>query len=254
MKKKQETFASLIQQFGGHRDLRTIFKDFLKLSICAFSRNYETNLSYLEDEYIEIISKYKKPIETDLFSALLATLIVEMEQGGIMHDVLGGYFERNISNGRNGQYFTPEPVCQFMASVSGVEDELEDSTEPLHILDPACGSGRMLLASAKVQGKHHYFYGIDIDETCVEMTILNLFLNGIFNAEVMQANALARNDFIVSYRTSFVPLGIHRITEKEKSRLWHMHQNSFPKAKEKQPIFTPSIQVSTDRGEQMNLF
>lgn len=101
MKTKQETFTSLMQQFGGYRDLQSVFADFLHICICAFSRNFETNLSFMEEEYLEIISKYKKPTETDLLSQLLGNLIVEMEQGGITHDALRSFFEIHISTARN---------------------------------------------------------------------------------------------------------------------------------------------------------
>ena len=97
----------------------------------------------------------------------------------------------------------------------------------MRILDPTCGSGRMLLAAHRAQGAGHEYYGIDIDRTCVKMTAINLFFNGIWNGEVMCANALMPDDFIISYHISFSPLGIFKIEEKEQSRLWYMHKNSF---------------------------
>lgn len=257
MKNKKETFSSLMNHFGGHRDLHTVFSDFLKLTICAFSRDYKNNISYLENEYLEIIQKYKKPIETDLFPKLLGTLIIEMEEQNDSQygsDILGNYFETHITNGRNGQFFTPTNICDFMASITSDENESDENRPPLHILDPACGSGRMLLSKAKIHGKHHYYYGIDIDRTCVEMSIINLFLNGIFHTEVMCANALSQNDFQFSYYTSFLPLGIYRITEKTQSRLWNMHQNSFNQIRVNDNPTISSLHLPTDRGEQMSLF
>lgn len=101
--------------------------------------------------------------------------------------------------------------------------------------------GRMLLSSAKVMGKHHLFYGIDIDLVCVHMTAINLFLNGIIHAEVLCADALRPGDFQVSYRTSLHPFGIFRITEKEQSPLWQMHQMEFKK-------------TETQTGKQLSIF
>jgi type I restriction-modification system DNA methylase subunit len=69
------------------------------------------------------------------------------------NDVLGEFFEQHISNGRNGQYFTPFHICQFMASISHTDRECDSDTvskEPLRILYPTCGSGRMLLASHRL--------------------------------------------------------------------------------------------------------
>jgi len=72
----------------------------------------------------------------------------------------------------------------------------------LRILDPARNSGRMLLAAHRIHGSEHEYYGIDIDRTCVKMTALNLFLNGIWNSEVLCANALLPEDFVIAYNIS----------------------------------------------------
>lgn len=255
MKNKTETFKSLMETFGMKRDLRTVFADFLALTICAFSQNPEIKMSYHEDEYLRIIGKYDKPKETDLFPQLLGTLIMEMEgllqDNGHGPDVLGSFFELYVASDRKAQFFTPWPICMFMASITG--DEKTDF--PLSIIDPCCGSGRMLLAKSVTCGKHHHFYGIDIDPVCVQMAIINLFLNGIFHAEVMQANALIPNDFVVSYVTSFSPLGIFRITEREQSPLWHSLQASWRK-EAPVPLETvfKVVSVNTDRGEQISMF
>ena len=146
----------------------------------------------------------------------------ERVDSSLGNDVLGEFLEQNISNCRNGHYFTPYTVCQFMASilhtdkVTGTESSQE---RPLRFLDPAYGSGRMPLAAYKVNGREHEYYGIDIDRTCVKMTALNLFLNGVWNSEVMCAISLMPDDFVVAYHVSFLPLGIFKIKEKEKSRL-----------------------------------
>lgn len=86
------------------------------------------------------------------------------------------------------------------------------------------------------------------------MTVINLFLTGNFHSEVMCANALIPHDFHISYKTSFLPFGIFKITQKEKSLLWNIQQNSFTQEKEKAPIIIPSINVETDRGIQISLF
>ncbi len=68
-----------METFGMKRDLRAVFADFLTLTICAFSQNPHTKLSYQEDEYLRTFAKYDKPYETDVFPNMLATLILEME-------------------------------------------------------------------------------------------------------------------------------------------------------------------------------
>jgi ribosomal protein L11 methylase PrmA len=134
------------------------------------------------------------------------------------------------------------------------------SKEPLRILDPACGSGRMLLAAHRVNGTGHEYYGIDIDPTCAKVTALNLFLNGIWNSEVMCANALSPADFVIAYRISFLPLGIFKIEVKEESKLWHLHKNSFRCKENKQTgsniilDSTPFSERRKDNATQLDLF
>ena len=212
-----------------HYDLRSVFDDLLTMSLCTLSYNPITRQSYDEELYMETIAKYKTSDFRFQFPKLFAQLVLEMEervddtQG---NDILGEYFEQHLSRKNSGQFFTPFHVCMFMAHSicdSGREDE-----KPLRILDPTCGSGRMLMAAAKTAGRKHEFYGIDIDHTCIKMAAFNLFLNGIFHSEVMWADALRSDDFHMAYRISFLPFGIFRTEKKEESKLWHLYRNSFP--------------------------
>ena len=171
------------------------------------------------------------------------------------NDVLGDFYEQNLCRKGASQYFTPWPICAFMArsTCDAVPEERKDA--PLRIMDPTCGSGRMLLASAKVCGPYQEYYGVDIDETCVKMSAMNFFLNGLFHSEVLCADALLPEDFRVSYRISFLPFGVFRITEKEQSRLWHLLKNSWdkpqPKEGQEPPVFDGK-QVHS--GNQMTFF
>lgn len=44
--------------------------------------------------------------------------------------------------------------------------------------DPACGSGRMLLAVAKLS-RSSLLYGADLDITCCKMALLNMLLQSL---------------------------------------------------------------------------
>lgn len=238
MKKETATFASLLREFEYHFDARTVFDDFLTMTLCSFSLNPATGKSFDEDLYMETINKYKENKLRHHFPKLLSCLVLEMEELIISRecpDVLGSFYEQNLYRKGTAQYFTPWPICWFMASC--LAGEAHDESEPrrLRILDPCCGSGRMLIAGAHNQGREHEYYGIDVDLSCVRMTALNLFLNGVFNGEVMWANALDPNDFRMSYRLSFLPFGIFRITEKENSHLWQLNQNTFQKKAQQEP-------------------
>ena len=227
-------FAESIFRIGSRYSVHKAFDDFLTMSIASCTQNLKTSKSYYEDEYLRTIANYKDSELRQEFPKAFASLVSEMEDradSSLGNDVLGEFFETNISNGRNGQFFTPYPICNFMASVNHADwhcrlDEKADQ-KPLRILDTSCGSGRMLLAAHKVIGIGHEYYGIDIDRICVKIAAMNLFLNGVWQSEVMCANALKPDDFVMSYYISLFPLGIFKIEEKELSALWHLHKESF---------------------------
>lgn len=175
---KKETFSGIMQSLSVKHGHHTVFSDFLHLCICAFS------LGQMEDEYLKTIKKYSKP-EAYRISDALAALVIEMTGDGTgLIDVLGDYFEQNISHGHNGQFFSPQPVCDLMARIT----YSPKFGERIH--DPACGSGRLLMAMAKLT-RHALFYGADNDIDCARMTAINMMLNSMFG-EVSWMNSLTQ--------------------------------------------------------------
>ena len=207
------------------------------MSIASCGRNLLTGLSYEEDLYLKTIAKYKDDPLRYNFPKMFACLTLEMTErlaSNEGNDILGEFYEARLGKKGLSQWFTPYPICEFMARSTIGEAEKNFEERPLRILDPACGSGRMLVVTAKASEKRNEYYGIDIDLTCVKMTALNLFLNGVFNSEVMCANALLPDEFKGSYVVSFIPFGIFRIEEKEKSLLWHLVNNKMRSTESKE--------------------
>ncbi|MCG3165552.1 MAG: hypothetical protein POELPBGB_01320 [Bacteroidia bacterium] len=220
-------FKNIFDKIAYRESYEKVFDDFLKLIICCYTRNYITGLSYYEEEYFQIIEPYKEHKTQDYFPQLLAELILYMENmknSSEGNDLLGTFYETELSHGRNGQFFTPFHLCAMMAKMLKGED-----TKSCNVLDPSCGSGRMLLAFAKDSTLVHTYYGIDIDPLCVKMTAINMFLNGL-QGEVICADALAPADFKFGYKISLFPLGIFKI-EKEQSLIWQHQQNGFSEIK-----------------------
>jgi len=253
-------FAESLLRIAHRFSLAHVLEDFLTMTIAAFTQNLQTGLSWYEDEYLETIARYKDSDLRFVFQEALGHLVLEMNtrlgsSGG--NDVLGEFFEEHISNGRNGQYFTPYHICKMMVLLN-YEKETYEAEEPLSILDSSCGSGRMLLAAHHTIGPGNEYYGIDIDRTCVKMAALNLFLHGMWNSEVLCANALLPEDFVIAYRISFLPLGIFKIEDKEKSKLWHRHNASIQKKQSVGESITlntvPFAERPKDDGMQLDLF
>ncbi len=219
-------FDKLIHQ--GH-DRARLFDDFLTISICALSGGR------MEELYLQTISHYPKEVVRDL-SKVFADLVMAMEEE--KQDILGSYFEQEITRGENGQFFTPDPICTFMASI--VETSSGETVN-----DPCCGSGRMLLASARVN-PHCIFYGQDIDLRCVKMTTINLALNGL-RGFVTWGDSLAKEQKLV-YQTGFNGKGFVR--ELEVQEITSNVSEASPTPQSIVPVSLPPAQA----GSQMSLF
>lgn len=134
-----------------------------------------------------------------------------------------------ITKGQNGQYFTPDPVCQMMVKMQFMDDQSEGQ----RVLDPACGSGRMLLNAAKLHPKNHFFGG-DNTNTCAKMATLNFFLNGL-KGEVAWMDCLSM-EWFGGWQVNTNGLGILPI-DKEQSQIWtHAPKKSERPTSPKQEI------------------
>ena len=178
-----DTLEFIARRYNRHQ----LFNDFLTLAICAYHRtNIQSRLQQKdevnEELYLKTINKYdKETINT--FPKLLSILQMNIYDNPYS-DLLGEYFTLCITQGENGQYFTPEPICELMTKLNGSEEQHNQ-----RVLDPACGSGRFLLKFAQ-SNPNNTFYGVDISATCAKMTTLNFFLNGL-RGEVAWMNTLS---------------------------------------------------------------
>ena len=174
---ERKTFAELMNGLSLRYGVGTVFSDMLTMIICGFSMQKQ------EELYFKTIKPYKKQ-EVMQFSEAFAALVVEMTGDGTgMVDVLGEYFMEFLSFGRNGQFFTPMNICDMMARINNPVHETH------RVLDPACGSGRMLMAMAKLN-RFAMFFGADCDSNCAKMTVVNMCLNSMYG-EVAWMNTLS---------------------------------------------------------------
>ena len=147
-----KSFPQYILQIGHKYGLHSVFEDFLEMVVCALS------IGAKEDRYLEIVRNYEKP-DAYLMSEAFGALVPEMDNDGKgLKDCFGDFFMEYLSFGHNGQFFTPEPVCEIMARISNPAGFGE------RVADCCCGSGRMLLAAAKIS-RDLLFFGADIDRT-----------------------------------------------------------------------------------------
>ena len=230
-----EEMISVFDRLGRKHNISSIFNDFVSMAICSYHQiNIQSCLTVKDSEnetrYLEVSNKYG-PKELKGFAKIMGLIQLQVYETPYS-DPLGEYYMQNISNGKNGEYFTPEPVCQMMAQMQGNQDSIHLKTA----FDPACGSGRMLLAFAKLN-PDNYFFGSELSNTCAKMAVINFFLNGL-RGEVAWMNSLSM-EWYGGWQINQNGLGILPI-EKEQSRIW-----SAPPLTERN---------EKDKGLQLDLF
>ena len=95
----------------------------------------------MEDLYFYNLEKYGGDGITK-FAEMLSWVIIDLEND---NELLGESYMQLSSRSKAsalGQFFTPMPICVLMAQIVEVEPGKT-------ICDPACGSGRTLLAAAR---------------------------------------------------------------------------------------------------------
>jgi len=173
------------ERFAYGQSLHSAFSDLLDWTLLPFKMH-----NNLEDQKKALEAYRTHPKATQLVT--LVTLIGDGSEN--FADPLGELYQQAISSGHNGQYWTPEPMCDMMTAIT-IGETLDDNQT---VCDPACGSGRMLLSAAKINRKA-LFYGADLDITCCKMTLVNMLLNSL-QGEVVHMNTLS-NDFYKGYKT-----------------------------------------------------
>lgn len=227
-----------IEQISHRHHPAEVFRDFCRMSVCALS------LQQMEDEYMTIISRYNKD-EVRLFPKMFAQLVSEMYPhkdalGDTYMDIAGRWKSKHL-----GQYFTPIPVCEMMANIANPGNEYGNVLN-----DCACGSGRTLLAAAKLmtplQKMTSRFYAEDLDSICVDMCAINFTLNGMLG-RVSHCNTLTL-DYFGGYHISMHEKGVPFITPFTPEYLAEL--NTKPERNDSKPkpdqlsLFEPSVGYS----------
>lgn len=223
------SFKTLFEKVAyGSNPART-FDDLLTICIYSLNTNLKIESLNYKNEYLRITEYYKRNNTFKYLLELISIIVLYSEDNFMFNDLLGEFFQQNITICRNRQFFTQFHINDFMTQIVKGED-----TKSMNVLDPACGSGRMLLAFGKQSVIPNYYYGVDIDPLCTKMTTINLFLNRL-RGEVICAGALFPDKFSFGYKISFLPFGIFKIDKKEDSVIWQMNQTAFSNVKREKP-------------------
>lgn len=181
---------SIIERHQHRYDAQELFTRFLEYVIVGFDHTF----SPIEKPF----DKNEVPILQELFNAWILAMNDALNQHD-WYDILGEMYMTYISGkGKKqctGQFFTPMSVCDLMARIIDHGEHTGES-----VLDNACGSGRMLLATNSVHSGN-YCCAQDMDRLCCLMTVCNFIIHGI-NGEVVWGNSLDPSDYCEGWRTN----------------------------------------------------
>ena len=188
-----KSFSKEFEKLTYRNDTTDVFCDFIDLMVAGFKWAGDKELGD------RLKKKYKDDYQQLCICVgeMLKVYEAELSDGG-WYDGLGSFYEVITSShksSRLGQFFTPSPICDIMASINASGYELktiEGKTVGKIVGDPCCGSGRMLLAFNKI-APNNYHYATDIDQICVKMTAINMCIHAI-TGQVVCADALWYGD------------------------------------------------------------
>jgi type I restriction-modification system DNA methylase subunit len=177
------TLEHALRQLSYSQHLFTTFRHFVELSAIAFSNVADPiNKATREEQYLRIAKQYT-PEAFQQFPELLGMLTLCLEHEPT--DVLGVLYHRlELHNEQSGQFFTPYPVCQAMATML-VHDAkyLVEEQEFIRAHEPCVGSGAMVIALAQAlteEGinyqQHLHVTAIDVDVLAVHMAYVHCTL------------------------------------------------------------------------------
>jgi type I restriction-modification system DNA methylase subunit len=246
----------------GH-SAHTVFRDWVELMLFALQRR--------DEPYLEVLEGYRERADmdqpdgqrsADLFATAFGQLQERMAETDA--DVLGAVYEEyGMSSDAFGQHFTPHPVCEMIAEISGIVDDSETDGRQT-VLDPACGSGRMLLVGGR-RDPEALFVGQDKDPLCAKMAALNCCFFNI-DAYIVQGDSLTV-EYQRAWQTSHSPMGgsVRELDEDETKDLRDSLTAAFENTAEEQskddasqeseaPEVSGAASVSTlSGGEQASL-
>lgn len=188
--------AEKISTLSGSRNPREVFSDWvtcMAMSIANWESKKDDIWKLREDTYMNIMKHYTK--DSGALADLMGKLVLELERDP--RDVLGEIFMRSeLGSSKQGQFFTPYHLSALVARL-GETDLKPDKSGIVHLTEPSCGSGGMIIAAhtdlvvkgGLPQSKLHVV-AQDITWMCVYMCYVQLSLLGI-HAIVVQGDTLA---------------------------------------------------------------
>jgi type I restriction enzyme M protein len=217
-----KSFWKVFQKLAYRHQYVTVFDDYLTMCVFNFSMD-EPTYKITRDDAMKKYNTEEHKLFGELFFEMLkiySEQIVQREKA--WYDFFGDLYQAISSTHKSqamGQFFTPDSVVDMIVRMNYIQQGVE-------VNDPACGSGRFLIAAHAISGGC-FVYGQDLDVMCCKMTVLNMVLHGC-NGEVVWGNSLDLYDY--KYGWQIKPNHEIRLCAiaplpKEQSFIWQVNQN-----------------------------
>ena len=186
---------------------------------------------------------------------------------GNFGDMFGDFLiEEEKLNTRAGQFFTPMQICDLMTGITLQKETMVG--EPQIFLDPAAGSGRFMLATAKCYAEatgqlNFLYFNVDIDFTVYVYCTMNAILHKIPSFNIW-GNSLSdeyREAIGVIPGEFGLPTTWHSISKEKITEIMHQHtmsthnaQKVTAAAEEKKVDVATAPVISSKKRIQATLF
>jgi len=127
------------------------------------------------------------------------------EQNQFLGDLFEGFLDQGVKQSE-GQFFTPTPIVKFLVSSLPLKTLIEDRTEPLNVIDYACGAGHFLneyatqirdfLPAEQLPTFYERIVGIEKEYRLSKVAKVSAFMYGQDEIQIVYADALAENPII----------------------------------------------------------
>lgn len=184
----------MIQNASASESPAKIFQDMVESIVLALRNQWEPDVHMPDREkrWQEIRAYHGQEI-IDVYANVLGELVLEARkrEGDLLGEIYMnlGYKGRSLGSSALGQFFTPWHVSSLMASMTADPKFIAEAIAKqgqYFVLEPACGSGGMVVATAMAfknagfdLSTQYYAEATDCDRVCVHMAYIACTIYGI---------------------------------------------------------------------------
>jgi len=124
------------------------------------------------------------------------------EQNQFLGDMFEYFLDNSIKQSE-GQFFTPLPICKFIVTALPLETQIQETSEPLKVIDYACGAGHFLTEYAQqikplvekykeIDLSRYYetIFGIEKEDRLAKISKVSAYMFGQDQIQILDQDAL----------------------------------------------------------------